>query len=293
MARLVELVTLGTGAALPSLERFTASHLVRDWLGNVVLLDVGEGAQHRLRQAGVSPTRIDVIALTHGHGDHVNGLPGLLQTMYLSGRTSKLLIVAPEYLKAYLEGLIEVEGLREAFPIEIHAIRGPAGQLTLSTSGRDRLELRWFRTCHSIESYGFILEWVLGPRLARPVSSAEEAKRLLESGTDTVTPRPFRLAYTGDTSPCDEVVSAVTGVNVLIHEATFDRSMESEASKFGHSTSVGAATVAKRAGVQRLILTHISTRYEGYEAKALEDEAHEVFPNTILAWDLARFSMRV
>ncbi|MGC9071553.1 MAG: ribonuclease Z [Acidilobus sp.] len=293
MARLVELMTLGTGAALPSLDRFTASHLVRDWMGNSVLLDVGEGAQHRLRQAGVSPTKIDVIAITHGHGDHVNGLPGLLQTMYLSGRTSKLTIVAPDYLKEYLNGIIEVEGFRQAFPIEILTIGGANGEYTLSNRGRDRLYIRWFRACHSIESYGFMLEWALGPRITQSVSTPEEARRLLETGAGVVTPKPFRLAYTGDTSPCDEVVKAVTGVDVLIHEATFDKSMESEALRFGHSTSVGAATVASKAGVRKLILTHVSTRYEGYEAKALEDEARQVFSDTVLAWDLARFSMRV
>lgn len=292
MARLVELITLGTGAALPSLERFTASHLVRDWLGNVVLLDVGEGAQHRLRQAGVSPTRIDVIAITHGHGDHINGLPGLLQTMYLSGRTSRLTIIAPEYLQDYIRGLIEVEGFKEAFPIDLIGIRGEGGSYTISSRGRDRLELRWFRTCHSIESYGFRLDWVLGPRLAQPAASPDEARRMLESGQGVVTPRPLSLAYTGDTSPCDDVINAASGVDVLVHEATFDSSMQAEAAKFGHSTAEGAASVASRAGVGRLlVLTHISTRYEGYEAKGLEEEARRVFPRTVLAWDLARFSL--
>jgi RNAse Z (EC 3.1.26.11) len=99
VARLIELMTLGTGAALPSLERFTAAHLLRDWLGNVILLDAGEGVQHRLRQAGISPTKVEFIAITHGHGDHINGLPGLLQTMYLSGRTSKLTVIAPSTLR--------------------------------------------------------------------------------------------------------------------------------------------------------------------------------------------------
>ncbi len=105
-------------------------------------------------------------------------------------------------------------------------------------------------------------------------------------------PAPLRVAYTGDTSPCENVIASVRGVDVLIHEATFDSTMEAEAAKFGHSTSVGAARVAKEASVRKLILTHVSTRYEGYEAKALEEEARQVFPDTVLAWDLARFALK-
>jgi len=292
VARLIELMTLGTGAALPSLERFTAAHLLRDWLGNVVLLDAGEGVQHRLRQAGISPTKVDFIAITHGHGDHINGLPGLLQTMYLSGRTSKLTIIAPRYLEDYLKSVIEVEGSEKAFQVDLVSITGDKGSYVISVKGRDRLELRWFKTCHSVESYGFVLEWVLGPRLARPVYSAEEAKKLMETGEDVIVPAPLRVAYTGDTSPCENVIESVRGVDVLIHEATFDSTMEAEAAKFGHSTSVDAARVAKEAGVRKLILTHVSTRYEGYEAKALEEEARQVFPDTVLAWDLARFALK-
>ena len=292
LARWIELITLGTAAALPSAERFTSSHLVRDWMGDAVLLDVGEGAQYRLKQAGVSPTKIDYILITHAHGDHVNGLLGLLQTMHLSGRRSKLTIAGPPSVADFVEPLVRGSEAAREFPIEVVRL-GEPGELVLRDAGRDQVVLRWFRACHSVESYGYVIEWRLGPRVAKGLP-ADEARAALQGQAEglVVRPRPFRLAYTGDTAPCDEVVAAVQGANVLLHESTFDSSLEDEAREYGHSTSVGAATDAKRAGVGRLILTHVSTRYEGYEAYELEREARAVFPAAVLAWDLARFSMR-
>lgn len=293
MARQVEVITLGTGAALPSLERFTAAYVVRDWAGNVILMDSGEGAQQRLRQAGISPTKVDFIVLTHGHGDHINGLPGLLGTMQLSGRKSRLTIIAPKYLAEPIRELINANKFEDQFPVNVIDVTGDEGSLTLSSWGRDRLVLSWFRACHSIEAYGYSLTWELGPRIAEPVEPSQARKLLEEGGSGLTSPRSFKLSYTGDTSPCDSVVKGASGANVLIHESTFDSSMKDEASKYGHSTSVGAAEDAVKANVGKLILSHISTRYEGYEALQLEQEARSVFPNSVLSWDLARFVANV
>jgi ribonuclease Z len=293
LARQVELITLGTGAALPSLERQTAGYLVRDWMGNVVLLDAGEGVQQRLRQADVSPTKVEFIAITHGHGDHINGLPGLLGTMQLSGRKSKLTIVAPKYIADPIREMVEANKFEQQFPVEVIDVSGDEGSIVLSTQGRDSLALSWFRVCHSIEAYGYSLTWTLGPRLESPVEPLEARRLLQEGGEGLKVIRPFKLSYTGDTSPCDSVVRGASGANVLIHECTFEASMQAEASQYGHSTSVGAAQDALRSGAGKLILSHVSTRYEGYEALQLEQEARSVFPNSILAWDLARFVMNV
>ncbi|MEM2421364.1 MAG: TAXI family TRAP transporter solute-binding subunit, partial [Acidilobaceae archaeon] len=114
----VEVIMLGTGATVPTSERLLPAILVRDTAGNRILLDTGEGAQVRLSQAGVSPTSIDLIAITHEHGDHVNGLPGLLQSMYINGRRKPLRIIAPTNISrvAYLIGTYTPE-----FPIIIYA----------------------------------------------------------------------------------------------------------------------------------------------------------------------------
>ncbi|MFN4046742.1 MAG: MBL fold metallo-hydrolase, partial [Acidilobaceae archaeon] len=101
MKHRVEIVMLGTGATIPTRERLTPSILVRDWLGNRILLDAGEGAQLRLSQAGSSPSSIDLIAISHEHGDHVNGLPGLLQSMYIGGRRAPLTLIAPGSIAWY------------------------------------------------------------------------------------------------------------------------------------------------------------------------------------------------
>jgi ribonuclease Z len=283
------------------------SVLVRDWAGFNVLLDAGEGVQRSLFKAGVSPARVDVVAVTHPHGDHVNGLAGLLMTMSLEGRRKPLTLVSTPETLEFVRETLEATKTRLGFEVEAVEARG-RGSLELRRGGGDTLTLHWFPVCHTVEAVGFLLEWRLRPRVSPErlgslgLRPGPWVREVLERGEAVVAgvrvtldmlsgepPGALRIAYTGDTGhPCPSLEEAVRGVDVLIHEATLEAGLEGEASERGHSTALQAAEAAARAGAYLLVLVHVSGRYEGFEARRLLDGARKVFPNALLAWDGAR-----
>ncbi len=305
MARSVEVVFLGTSGGVPTHARGLPSVLVRDWNGLSILLDAGEGVQLALARMGVAVTRIDVIAITHAHGDHINGLPGLLQSMYMYERSKPLLVFGPRSVMHFLRDLLEVERYDFSFEIVGVQVEGRGGHL-LWDRGGDRVTISWAPACHSVESYAYRIEWRLRPRLdpeavkALLGSNPRLVGEVLERGeTRLPNGRVVRLSdiardkargasivYTGDTSyPCAGVAELARGARLLIHDSTFAEDLAEEARERGHSTGVQAARAAREAGASLLVLTHVSARYEGYEARRIEREASRVFPNVILAWD--------
>lgn len=305
----VEVTLLGTGAATPTPERFLPSILVRDRMGSVVLLDAGEGAQIRLMEVGVSPSSVDLIAITHEHGDHVNGLPGLLQSMYIGGRSRELTILAPPSISWFVSEALEAREDRLGFKVNIVTLRN-RGSIEVSGASGDTLQLTWFPVCHSVEAYGFRLEWKLRPRIdvgkleSLGLKPGPWVRDLIEKGEvklgdlrvkleDVMAEKEaiITMAYTGDTAPCDLYTEYVRGSRILVHDSTYHSELESEAKLKGHSTSKQAAQKAVEAGVEVLVLTHISSRYRGFEARRLLEEAKRIFPNTILARDLARLTL--
>ncbi|BAN90622.1 ribonuclease Z [Aeropyrum camini] len=307
----IDIAILGSGSAVPTLQRWHPSILVRDWMGNTVLLDSGEAAQIRLRRLGVSLPSIDVVAITHPHGDHINGLAGLLMTMSLQSRRRPLTIVStPESLEFVKETL---EATRENLGFEIVLVdAGKNSSLEIGRSSGDRLSIEWTPACHNIESLAFKLVWKLRPRIdpgiieKRGLRAGPWVRELIEKGRvevggETLTlrdlavlgERSYSIAYTGDTSPCSRIEEFLKGSDVVIHDSTLDSSLAQEAAERGHSTSLDAAKTALRSGAKMLILFHISSRYSGYEARSLLSEAKRVFPNTVLAWDGMKVSITV
>ena len=305
----VEITMLGTGATVPTPERLLPGILVRDRVGNVVLLDAGEGVQLRLSRAGVSPSSIDVIAVTHEHGDHVNGLPGLLQSMYVGGRSRELRILAPESVAWYVSEALEAREDRLGFRVDIVRLKG-RGSLELSKASGDVATISWFPVCHSVEAYGFRLEWRLRPRVdvgkleSLGLKPGPWLRDLIEMGEVEVGGLRVRLedlmargearlvvSYTGDTAPCEDYNVDVEGSDVLIHDSTFHSELEEEARLKGHSTSRQAALKASEVRARLLVLTHISSRYRGLEARRLLEEARRIFPNTLLARDMMRIAV--
>ncbi|HPF61820.1 MAG TPA: ribonuclease Z [Gemmatimonadales bacterium] len=294
---MIRLTFLGTGAALPSVERnVTALMLERE--GVPWMFDCGEGTQRQMMRHGVGFTVGDIF-FTHYHADHTLGLPGLLRTMGLQDRTAPLRLHGPPGAERHLGALVTLGMERPKFPVEIREIR-PGDVLEHGDHALHVGEAR-----HKGVALCFAL--VEHPRLGR--FDPERARALgipegplwgqihrgqpvtLADGR-TVTPgelvgptRPGRrVTLSGDTAPCDGVRTLATGADLLVHEATFGEDERVRAAETRHTTARQAAELARDAGARELVLTHISARYSR-EAPELVAEARAVFPATRVARD--------
>jgi len=285
---------LGTGGAVPSARRNTASLLVARG-GERLLFDCGEGTQRQMqRSLGLVP--VDAIYFTHFHADHILGLPGLLKTYDLTERERPLTIYGPRGLRDLIQSLGRVLG-RVGYKLELIEI-GPGDAIPL-----DGAEVRAFPVEHSVRANGYAL--VEAERPGRFDPAAAEAGGVREGpafaalqrgetvageGGEEVRPeqvmgpsRPGRtIAITGDTAPCHATVEAAHGAELLVHDASFSEEEAQRAADTGHSTVGQAAAVAREAEVKLLSLVHISSRY--HVGKVLE-EAREVFEPTIAPRD--------
>ncbi|HYC91351.1 MAG TPA: ribonuclease Z [Thermoanaerobaculia bacterium] len=281
---------LGTSSGTPSRERNVSSvAVVLD--GTVLLFDCGEGTQHQLLRAPVKSGAIEAIFITHLHGDHVYGLPGLLATLSMNGRERPLTLVGPEGLREHVECVLRTSHHNPMFPIEFGARRSGFSPTF------DGFRVVSAPLEHSIPAQGYcIIEddrpGTFDPGRARAlgIPPGPEWGALQRAGDPRVCgpPRPGRrIAYCTDTRPCPSAVELARGADVLIHESTYAEELRAEADERLHSTAMGAAGVAREAGVGRLLLTHFSTRYR--DVAALVAEARTVFANTDAAEDFATF----
>lgn len=294
----MDLLFLGTSAAVPSRDRSTSCIALREG-SDIVLMDCGEGSQRQLMVSPFSFMRVGTVLITHLHGDHVFGLPGLIQTMGLSGRTGPLKIYGPVGIRSFVDASMAATEGEAGYPLEITEL-----------SGGERFDIRGFsvecfRTDHGISSLGFVLRApdrpgrldhrkVLelgiedGPDMAR-LKAGETVNGVRPEQVVGPAVKGMSVAYTGDTKPCEATIEAVRGVDVLIHEATYSDRESARAEEHNHSTAVQAARIAEEAGVSYLIMTHISHRYE--DRSVIEDEAREVFPQSYVAEDMELFTI--
>jgi len=288
---------LGTAASIPTIDRNVAGLAVQRE-GEMILFDCGEGNQRQMMRYGVGFAFREVF-FTHYHADHLLGITGLLRTMGLQDRSAPVTLYGPKGAQRILGAAISLGIERNKFPIEILEIR--AGDRL----SRNDYDILVFETEHRADTVGYALaehtrRGRFNPERARSLGIPEgplwgelhKGKSIrLEDGR-TVTPddlvgapRPGRLVvYTGDTRPHESVVHASRGADLLIHEATFGSDELERAHETGHSTAAEAARVAAEAGVRRLALTHISSRYNR-DASELLAEARAVFPETVIARD--------
>lgn len=281
---------LGTGGAVPTTERAPSALLVNRE-GDRLLFDCGEGTQRQMMRFGTGFT-VDHIFVTHLHGDHVLGIPGLIQTLDFTERTEPLAIHCPPNCKGDLADLVHAGGHQPSFPVRINEVT--PGSVALRA---EAYEVRAFETEHRTRSQGYALVEDERPgRFDRPkaeelgVPAGPKFGRLhagdpveLEDGTvvrpEQVVgePRPGRtLVYTADTRPIDRTVEAAENADLLVHDATFAEEMAERAQSTAHSTGREAGEIAARAGARRLALTHISSRYAG-DASPIAEEARAVF----------------
>lgn len=284
----LRIVFLGTSSGTPSRERnVTSVALVLD--GSVLLFDCGEGTQHQLLRAPVRSGAIDAIFVSHLHGDHVYGIPGLLGTFSMNARERPLSIVGAEGIGAYLDCVLATTHHHSTFPIAVSEppYRGDGFTVTAAP-----LE-------HRVPSLGYCIveddrPGKFDPEKARalgiePGPIYAELVRTNDPRVVGPSQRGRRVVICTDTKPCASAIELARGADILIHESTYGEEMRAEADARGHSTAAGAARIAAEAGVGLLILTHFSVRYR--DVTPLLDEARAIFPRTEAAADLAVFEV--
>lgn len=303
-----EVVPLGTGSALPTKTRNLAGTLVRRE-GRLVLFDCGEGTQLQLVRGGLTRGVLDCICITHLHGDHLYGLPGLVTTLALLGRTDPLTIVGPAGVRQVLTAM---PGLRSDWaPFETrfvelaegfeHAVVFEDEHVTVEARPiRHRIFCAGFRYAErtrpgsldgdAARAAGISEGWQFEALKQREPVTLDDGTVVEPDGL-VGPPRPGGVfAYVLDTVPCEGGRQLAERADLLMHEATFTDEHAERAEEVGHSTARQAAAVARDAGAERLLLTHFSARYT--DPSGLVAEAREVFPNTDAAEELHRYEVR-
>lgn len=304
----MELVFLGTGAGMPSRKRNVSAVALNllDEAGVYWLFDCGEGTQQQILRSPVKLSRLDKIFITHLHGDHIYGLPGLLSSRSYQGGETPLTVYGPKGIQEFVESVLRISQSRLTYTLHIEEItEGTVFQGEAFTVEAAKLE-------HRIECYGYriVEKDQEGPLNAEKLKQLGvppgplygELKRgktiTLPNGTeiggkDVLGPSiPGRIvAVLGDTLKTEASVLLARDADVLVHEATFSGNRLEMAKKYQHATSVEAAQVAEAACAKALILTHISSRYGEEEGAELLQEAREVFPETYLAEDFWTFDI--
>ncbi|MDK2782404.1 MAG: ribonuclease [Archaeoglobi archaeon] len=225
-----------------------------------------------------SGMKIDAIFITHLHGDHILGLPGLIQSMNFQERKEPLYIYTPLDTREEIEKLVTAGSFLPSFEIIIEELK-PGDEVR-----REGYRIRAIRAVHVRNSLGFVLE----EDMRKGKFNREKAEKVLGIPPGEVVGPPRRgrkIVYTGDTRPHEELVREAMNADLLIHDSTFSEAEKDMAIETAHSTAMEAAEVALRAKVRRLILTHISSRYSS-NPQILEEEARKIFPETIVAEDL-------
>ena len=285
---------LGTSGSVPTTVRNPSGVMVARE-GERLLFDCGEGTQRQMMRYGTG-FDVDHVFLTHLHGDHVLGLPGLVQTLAFNGREAPLAVHTPAGTQGRLRALLEATGETPDYPLRIHGVE--PGELALHAAA---YEVRGVGVEHRTNAVGYALlederkgrfdretaEEELGiepgPKYSRlhEGEPVEHEGRTIQPGEVVGPPRPGRrLVYTGDTRPCDAVVEAAEDADLLIHDGTFADDRRDRAEKTAHTTAAEAAAVANRAGAKRLVITHISSRYAGDDTP-LRDEIEATFEGEV------------
>lgn len=268
--------------------------------GSWWLFDCGEGTQHRVVRSPLKWGRLEAVFITHLHGDHLFGLPGLLATRSLHGLVSPLPVFGPPGVRQFLETTLSLSETHLAFDLPVVEVAD--GWDRVWEDGR---RVRCAQLCHGVDSFGFRIEGSAKPGRLRPEKAQAlgippgpaygrlkrgetvilAGGRKVEGREVTDPPQPGRtVVVLGDTEPCRAAVELARGADVLVHEATFAARDEALARRSRHASAREAARVAREAGVKTLVLTHVSPRYAGREGDLLA-EAREVFSSTVLVGD--------
>ncbi|EAQ69475.1 ribonuclease Z [Synechococcus sp. RS9909] len=305
----MQVTFLGTSSGVPTRARNVSAVALRlPQRSELWLFDCGEGTQHQFLRSDLRLSQLRRVFVTHMHGDHVFGLPGLLASLGLAGSSDGVDLYGPDPLEAYLQGVLHTSSTRIGYPLAVHRVREAAENGTVLLEDDDII-VRTTPLTHRVPAYAYRIEQKPRPgrfdvdqarALAIPPGpiyaalkrgetvSLDDGRRI--DGRQLCGPtRPgVSVVYCTDTVFCEAAVALARGADLLIHEATFSHGEAEMAFQRQHSTSTMAAQTAAEAGVQQLVLTHLSPRYAPGNAISADDllaEARAIFPNTVLAKD--------
>lgn len=292
---------LGCGSALPTLRHYASSQVV-ELRGKMFMIDCGEGTQMQLRRSRLRFTKLNHVFISHLHGDHCFGLIGMISTFGMLGRTAPLHVYAAKELGAMLKSQMDMFCTGLEYEVVFHPLDTTANNVVYEDRS---LTVTTIPLEHRVPCCGFLFrEKPTQPHIRRemldvydiPLSQINNIKNghdwvmpdgeVIPNSRLTLPPEPARsYAYCSDTRYVSSLYKLVAGVSVLYHESTYGADNKARACTYWHSTAEEAARVAGDAGVGKLILGHYSARYE--DEKVLLDEARKVFPNTVLAEEMA------
>lgn len=300
-----DLHILGCGSALPTTRHLATSQVI-DLRDKLYMIDCGEATQVQMRRMHIKFSRLNHIFISHLHGDHCFGLPGLISTLGMLGRNGELVIHGPKEVEEYMRPILDLFCKGLPYEVRFNAVDTTTSGLVMEDRS---LSVYSIPLKHRIPCCGYL--FVEKPKEAHiiremvdfyqvPVRCMQDIKR----GADYVTPEgevisnarltrpadpPRRYAYCSDTAFVPEIIPLIEGVDLLYHEATFMACDAARAKETFHSTASQAAEIARKAQVKRLVVGHYSARYE--DLTGLKAEADQIFPNTILAQEKMTISL--
>ena len=306
----MQLLFLGTGAGMPSKQRNTSSLALKllEERGAVWLFDCGEATQHQILHTTLKPRKIEKIFITHLHGDHIFGLPGLLGSRSFQGGDEAVEIYGPPGIREYVESVLRISRTHLNYTIRF------IEQLDGLVFEDESMSVRAAKLDHVIPSYGYRIEQnplppkllidrarelgvPKGPLLAK-LKNGEDV--VLENGaivrSADVTEagnKGFVVTILGDTRFCPAAIEIAGGADVIVHEGTFDAETQKMAGEYGHSTIRDAAETAKQACAKTLIVNHLSSRFLPEDEKRLVKEMRNVHEDSFIAHDFDEFEWKV
>ncbi|NUM31995.1 MAG: ribonuclease Z [Bacteroidetes bacterium] len=300
-----KLTILGCGAAVPSLLRYNTAQILE--MGDkTFLLDCGEGTQWQLLKSKISAFKIDIIFISHLHGDHYLGLPGLLNTLSLIGRKEKLKIFGPKGIKKIIYSNINIIPGFPTYELEINELTATKKRKIYKI---DEIEVFAIPLQHRIMCFGYHFDYKISSlniikEKFEKSNLPSEAARVFKTGNNflfnnieynyknfTISKKiRHTYSYITDTLFMPEISSYIKNTKLLYHESTYMNNLLDKAKKTYHSTSLQAAEFAKLCNAGRLILGHFSSRYA--DTEEMLAEAKSVFENTETAHDGKEFIIK-
>ena len=301
----LSIIFLGTGGSWPTVKRNVTSIAIKRGK-EILLFDCGEGTQRQFQKSNLSYMQVSKIFITHFHGDHFLGLPGLIQTMQLNDREKPVDIYGPKGMDKLIDQLLSLGYFKPSYNVISHEVDQD------DILEFDDYKINVFRVKHAIPALGYCLienkrpgkfdkpkalklgipEGPLFNKLQKGNSvTLKDGRQISPEMVLGPSRQGRKIVISGDTKPIKEMAAYAKNADILIHEATFHSELTETAAEYGHTTALQAAEIAKKAKVEKLYLTHISPRYLDYHK--IEDEARKIFKDSFVPKDFQEIEVKL